>query len=210
MYLQRIRQVGKVPAETLRPPSCKRTQCSRIHVYRHPKAIVKFSFATTTSSACFQNWIPVSHWSFFPRTFSGRTRYWSFFPGYFAAWLIIVPFFPGHLEAGLVLQEREAGDLPADDHTKPLPLALQEQTDHVHGQVSSSFSPRSFVVCYYYIMLMGGGEWSMVYIVYSAKAFENRVSCLMLRTWNDILVHLVLVLKTLVKMYKLLMWKKIS
>ena len=42
----------------------------------------------------------------------------------------------GPLAAGFLLQERQAGHLPEDDHSQPLPLALQEQADHVHGQVS--------------------------------------------------------------------------
>ena len=55
----------------------------------------------------------------------------------------------GHLEAGLVLQEREAGDLPADDHPQPLPLALQEQADHVHGQVSSLFFIKGICIVHF-------------------------------------------------------------
>ena len=42
----------------------------------------------------------------------------------------------GDLATRLLLQECQSCHLPADDDTQPLPVALQEQEDHVHGQVS--------------------------------------------------------------------------
>ena len=55
----------------------------------------------------------------------------------------------GHLETRLLLQERKAGYLPADDDTQPLPLVVQEQADHVHGQV------RRILHIYMYVRLAG-------------------------------------------------------
>ena len=42
----------------------------------------------------------------------------------------------GDLATRLLLQECQSRHLPADDDPQPLPVALQEQEDHVHGQVS--------------------------------------------------------------------------
>ena len=46
---------------------------------------------------------------------------------------------------GYIFQIIFPGHIPTHDHSEPLYLALQQQEDHVHGQVSQMF--KLYIIC---------------------------------------------------------------